>query len=80
MATTAQMEAIADIILEEFDSDPGLFRSSLKRLRLEAELAALESAARNIQASQDADNVAFSADMVANAEARAVKQSEIDGL
>ena len=80
MATTAQINAIADIILAAFNNDAAKYAAFLKRAALETEMAALVSQARKLQAARDADNAAHQAAMVANAELRAQKQSEIDKL
>ena len=80
MATQAQIEAITDLVLVAFDGDPAKFQSFLTRAALSTELAELQSSARNLQAEQDVDNAAFTADLVANAEAQAAKQAEIDAL
>jgi len=80
MADQATISLVVDKIVAAFNGDPNKFEAFLTRAALETELAELESQARNLQAAQDADNAAHQAALVANAEARAQKQAEIDAL
>ena len=80
MATEIQIAAVVDAVVAAFGGDAAKFQAFLSRAALETDLAELQSDARNLQAAQDVDNAAFTADLVANAEAQAAKQAEIDAL
>ena len=43
MATQQQIAAIADIILDEFDADPELFRASLAQIRTNTERITIQN-------------------------------------
>jgi len=80
MATTIEINAIADIILTTFDSDAALFQTYLTRAKLEAELDQLASAERVIRSDFAGDTDEFNTALAANQQAQAAKQSEIDAL
>ena len=80
MATSVEINAIADIILTTFDSDAQLFQTFLARAKLEAELDQLASAERMIRADFAEDTDEFNVALAANQQAQAGKQSEIDAL
>ena len=80
MATTIEINAIADIILTTFDADAQLFHAFLARAKLEAELDQLASAERVIRADFAGDQTEFNDALAANQQAQAEKQAEIDAL
>ena len=80
MATEVQINAIADIILNEFDGNAQLFQTFLRRAKLEAELDQLASAERVIRTDFAGDQDEFNTALAANQQAQAIKQSEIDSL
>ena len=80
MATTIEINAIADIILTTFDSDAQLFQTFLARAKLEAELDQLASTERMIRTDFAEDTDEFNDALAANQQAQAEKQSEIDAL
>ena len=53
MATSVEISAIADLILETFGGDAQLFKSWLVRSKLETEATQLQSAIRKQQAERD---------------------------
>ena len=78
--TQAQIEAVVQIVIDEFDANPALFRTFLGRARLEAELDQLASAERVIRTDFAGDQDEFNTALAANQQAQAIKQSEIDSL
>ena len=80
MASQEIISLVVDKIVAAFSGDVGLFESWLLRSKLGAELLALESEARNLQAVEDAQNAEYLAAIVAKNEEIAAKQSEIDAL
>ena len=80
MASQEIISLVVDKIVAAFSGDVGLFESWLRRSKLGAELLALESEARNLQAVEDAQNAEYLAAIVAKNEEIAAKQSEIDAL
>jgi len=80
MATTIEINAIADIILNTFDHDAALFQTFLSRAKLQAELDQLASAERGLRTDQNEDVQAFNDALAANQQAQAAKQAEIDAL
>ena len=80
MASQEVINLIIDKIAAAFNNDLDAFEAWLERSALETELAAIESAERNLQAQADAsasDYVAQLADLAAQ---RAAKIAEIDAL
>jgi len=43
MATTAEVQAVVDIILEVFQSDPAVFRASLEEIKTNTEAVTIEN-------------------------------------
>ena len=80
MATEVQINAIADIILNEFDGNAQLFQTFLGRARLQAELDQLASAERVIRTDFAGNQDEFNTALAANQQAQAIKQAEIDSL
>ena len=80
MATQIQIDAVVDAVVSAFGGDIDLFDAYLVRAKLETELEALQSEARNLQAAEDTQNAEFGAAILANAEAQQAKQAEIDAL
>ena len=80
MATTQEINAICDVILQEFDADPAVFRTSMRRVRLMGELDAINSQIRKRQNTEDSQNAAFQEAMATLSAALAAKEAELDTL
>jgi peptidoglycan hydrolase CwlO-like protein len=80
MATELQINAVVDAVIAAFDSDPALWSAFLVRSKLETEIAALESAERNLRAEYNAETTAYNDELAENQAAQAALQAEIDAL
>ena len=80
MASEAQIQAVCDAVISAFAGDAALWAAFLVRSKLVTELEALESELRNMQTEEDAQNAAYLAEVVAQNEAIAAKQAEMDAL
>jgi len=80
MASEVQINAVVDAIVTAFGGDAALFQAFLTRGKLEQELAALESAERNLRDGFTDDTTDFNAALAANQALQADKQAEIDAL
>jgi hypothetical protein len=61
MATTAQINAIADVILKVFGNDAALFEKALKEIRENTERVTLDNKIEAIRKQQREANEAFEA-------------------
>ena len=59
MATQQQIAAIADIILDEFDADPELFRASLAQIRKNTERVTIQNQIDALRKQQREANQVF---------------------
>ena len=80
MATPAQIEAVTDIIMTQFDGDAALFTTFLHRASLQAELDALRSLEDNLRSAFQAQSDAFNVALAANQALQAAKEAEINAL
>lgn len=80
MATSAQINAIADAILVAFNSDAALFAAYLKRAKLETDLAQIESTLRKTRAAATAASSANEVTLQQLEAQRLAKLGEIDAL
>ena len=80
MATEQQISAVVDAVITAFDADPALWAAFLERSKLETQLAALESAERNLRAAFTTDTGEYNDALAAQQAAQAAVQAEIDAL
>lgn len=80
MATQAQMEAVVDIVLDEMDSDPELWRSVLRRLKYTSRLNKKDSEISNKQAENTQEANEGATELAALYAERAAIQAQIDAL
>ena len=80
MATEVEINAVVDAVITAFDSDPALWQAFLTRSKLETEVAALESAERNLRAEYNDETATYNDDLAANQAAQAASKAQIDAL
>ena len=80
MATEQQQSALTDVFISVFGSDSAALEAALTRMKLQNELAEIESEQRNLQAEADASAQDYVAQLSDLAAERAAKVAKIDAL
>lgn len=80
MATSTQINAIADAIIAAFGGDAAAFQTFLRRSKLETDVAQLDSQIRKQRVAATAANAASEAALQELQAQQATKLAEIDAL
>jgi len=80
MANAEEISAVVDAVITAFDANPTLWAAFLTRSKLETEVAALESAERNLRAEYNDETATYNDDLAANQAAQAASKAQIDAL